>query len=273
MSTKRKDGIVIYSPEEIEKIRIACKIAAQTLEYMDQFVKPGVTTLELDRIAHDYMVNVQKVIPACLNYHGFPNSICTSVNEVICHGIPSDKQILREGDIINIDLTVIKDGYYGDNSKMYVVGGETNKRTQDLVDATLESLYAAIRVCKPGAKFNEIGDAIHKVVAPYSFSIVRSYIGHGIGDEFHQAPEVLHYPNNWDVEMEEGMVFTIEPMINAGDWRDRTLKDGWTAVTRDKKDSAQYEHQLLIIPGGVEVMTIRKEEELEGRISRIMINE
>ncbi|RIY33219.1 type I methionyl aminopeptidase [Psittacicella hinzii] len=273
MSTKREDGIVIYTAEEIEKIRQACALAAQALEYMEEFVKPGVTTAELNDIAHEYMVNVQKVTPACLNYRGFPKSICTSVNEVICHGIPNEKQVLREGDILNIDLTVIKDGYYGDNSKMYIVGGKTNPRSQELVDATLESLYAAIRICKPGAKFNEIGEAISKVVTPHGFSIVRSYIGHGIGNEFHHAPEVLHYPNNWDKTMEVGMVFTIEPMINAGDWRDRTLKDGWTAVTRDKKDSAQFEHQLVIIPGGVEVMTIRKEEEEAGRIQRIMINE
>ncbi|MFC6276224.1 type I methionyl aminopeptidase [Psittacicella hinzii] len=272
MSTKRKDGVPIYTPEEIAKIREACRVAADVLVYIEPYVKPGVTTLELDRLAHDYMVNVHKVTPACLNYHGFPASICTSINEVICHGIPSDKVRLREGDIINIDLTVIKDGYYGDTSKMFVVG-QVNARTQELVDATQEALYAAIRVCKPGANLTEIGDAIYKVVNPHSFSIVRSYIGHGIGEEFHGQPEVYHYPNDVSVVMEEGMVFTIEPMINAGDWRDRTLKDGWTSVTRDKKNSAQYEHQLVIIPGGVEVLTIRPEEEQAGRISRIMINE
>lgn len=271
MATTNKDGIKIYNAEEITKIREACALAAQTLEYLDQFVKAGITTEELDNIAHKYMVEELKVTPACLGYRGFPKSICTSVNEVICHGIPNSKQHLRDGDIINIDLTVIKDGYYGDNSKMYIVG-EVNARNQELVAVTQESLYAALRVCKPGAKFNEIGEVIHKVVTPHSFSIVRSYIGHGIGDEFHTAPEVLHYPNSYDAAMEEGMVFTIEPMINIGDWRDRTLKDGWTSVTRDKKNSAQFEHQILITAEGCEVLTIRKEEEKAGVITRFLKN-
>lgn len=268
----RNSDIPIYTEEQIAGIRTACKLASDVLVYMEQFVKPGVTTLELDNLAHDYIVNQQQAIPACLNYRGFPKSICTSVNEVICHGIPNEKQVLRHGDILNIDVTVIKDGYYGDNSMMYIVGGETSERSQLLCDATLESLYESLKVCRPGAKFSEIGDAIYRVVRPHSFSIVRTFIGHGIGTEFHHAPDVLHYPNNEDFVMQEGMVFTIEPMINAGDHRERILRDGWTAVTRDGKPSAQYEHQIVITNYGCEVMTIRDAEIATGRIQRKMHN-
>lgn len=270
MSTSQ--NIKIYTPAQIEKIRIACKLAADVLLYIEPYVQPGVSTEKLDDLVYDYIVNVQKAIPACLNYHGFPKSICTSVNHVVCHGIPNAKEVLRKGDILNIDVTVIKDGYYGDNSKMYIVGGETTPRSQELVNVTQESLYNAIKVCRPGAKFSEIGNAIAKTVRPHSFSIVREYIGHGVGDEFHTAPEVLHYPNSGTEIMAEGMVFTIEPMINNGDWRTRTLRDGWTAITRDKQNSAQFEHQLLITKDGCEVMTIREEEIATGKLQRYMHN-
>lgn len=269
MSTETE---IIYTEAEIEKVRIACNLAQEVLVYLEPYVQPGVTTAELDRLAHEYITQVQKAIPACLGYHGFPKSICTSINEVICHGIPSEKVVLRNGDIINIDVTVIKDGYYGDNSKMYIVGGSTTERSQELVDATQESLYNAIRVCYDGQPLNAIGDAIAKTVHPYGFSIVRTFIGHGCGKDFHTEPEILHYPNQRQGVMKEGMIFTIEPMINIGDYRERILKDGWTAITRDKRNSAQFEHQILITKDGCEVLTIRKEEEEAGRISRIMHN-
>lgn len=263
---------VIYTPEEIEKVRVACKLAQEVLVYLEPHVKPGVTTAELDRLAEDYIVNVQKAIPACKGYKGYPCTLCTSINEVICHGIPSDKVVLRHGDILNIDVTVIKDGYYGDNSKMYIVGGSTGDRAQLLVDKTQEALYNAIKNCYDGQPLSVIGDVINETVKPHSFSIVRTFIGHGCGKDFHTSPEILHYPNNYPGIMQEGMIFTIEPMINAGDWREKILKDGWTAITKDKKNSAQFEHQILITKDGCEVLTIREEEEKAGIISRIMVN-
>lgn len=263
--------IPIYTQEQIAKIRVACDIAQQVLVYIEPFVKAGVTTGELDRLCHKFIED-QGCIPAPLGYHGYPKATCISINEVICHGIPDETTKLRDNDIVNIDITVIKDGYYGDNSKTYIVGGKTYERAQLLVDKTQEALYAAIRVCKPGARFSDIGDAIAKVVTPHSFSIVRDFVGHGVGAEFHHEPNVLHYPNGDHRLMQPGMVFTIEPMINAGTWKQRTLKDGWTAVTRDGKNSAQFEHQLLITETGCEVLTIRAEEEAAGKITRFMEN-
>ncbi|MDP8099908.1 type I methionyl aminopeptidase [Pasteurella atlantica] len=264
------NNIPIRTATEIEKLRIACKLASDILVMIEPYVKEGISTGELDRICHDYIVNEQKAIPACLNYHGFPKSVCISINEVICHGIPSDDKKLKKGDIVNIDVTVIKDGYFGDNSKMYFVGEPTLK-SKRLCEVTQESLYKAIRIVKPGIRLNQIGKVIQTYVEKEGFSVVREYCGHGIGVEFHCDPQVLHYyGDDGGVILQEGMVFTIEPMINAGKKELRLMKDGWTVKTKDRSHSAQYEHQIVVTKNGCEVMTIR-DEELD-KISRIMIN-
>lgn len=266
-------NIPLRNESEIAKLRIACKLAADVLDMIEPYVKAGVTTEELNKICHDYMVKKQKTIPAPLNYHGFPKSVCISVNEVVCHGIPSEKKVLKNGDIVNIDVTVIKDGYYGDNSKMYVVGGETNIRSQKLIDVTQECLYRGIRAVKPGVALREIGRTIQNYAEGNGFSVVREYCGHGIGTEFHCDPQVLHYDGGDDgVILKEGMVFTIEPMINAGRRETRLMSDGWTVKTKDRSHSAQFEHQIVVTKDGCEVMTIRPEEEAAGCISRIMHN-
>ncbi|MGQ0286710.1 type I methionyl aminopeptidase [Pasteurellaceae bacterium 22721_9_1] len=266
-------AIPLRNEDELVKIREACQLASDVLVMIEPYVKAGVSTGELDRICHDYMVNVQKTIPACLNYHGFPNATCISLNEVVCHGIPSQDKILKNGDILNIDVTVIKDGYYGDNSKMYVVG-ETNIRSQKLVEAAQEALYVGLRAVKAGVRLNEIGRAVQKYTEAQGFSVVREYCGHGIGDQFHSEPQVLHYyADDGGVILKPGMVFTIEPMINAGKKEVRLMGDGWTVKTKDRSHSAQYEHQIVVTENGCEVMTIREEEEREGRITRFMINQ
>lgn len=265
--------IPLRNAQEIEKLRVACKLASEVLVMIEPYVKAGVTTGELNDICHNYMVNVQKTIPAPLNYHGFPKSVCISVNEVVCHGIPSNTKTLKNGDIVNIDVTVIKDGYFGDNSKMYIVGGETNVRSQKLVEAAQEALYQGIRTVKPGIRLQEIGRAVQKYTESQGFSVVREYCGHGIGTEFHCSPQVLHFLGDDEgVILEEGMVFTIEPMINAGKKETRVMGDGWTVKTKDRSHSAQYEHQLVVTKTGCEVLTIREEEEQEGRITRHMHN-
>ena len=264
--------IPLRDEDEIVKLREACKLAQDVLVMIEPHVKAGVTTGELDRICHDYMVNVQGTIPACLNYHGFPKATCISINEVVCHGIPSEDRVLKDGDILNIDVTVIKDGYFGDNSKMYIVG-EPPIRSKKLVEAAQEALYVGLRAVKPGVRLNEIGKAVQKYTESQGFSVVREYCGHGIGTEFHCEPQVLHYySDDGGVILKKGMVFTIEPMINAGKKETRLMGDGWTVKTKDRSHSAQYEHQLVVTDNGCEVMTIREEEEKEGRISRIMVN-
>lgn len=265
-------AIPLRTEQEIEKLREACKLASDVLVMIEPYVKAGVSTGELDRICHHYMVNEQKVIPACLNYHGFPKSVCISLNEVVCHGIPSDDKILKDGDILNIDVTVVKDGYYGDNSKMYIVG-ETNIRSKKLCEAAQEALYVGLRKVKPGIRLKEIGIAVQKYTEAQGFSVVREYCGHGIGTEFHCEPQVLHYNgDDGGVVLKAGMVFTIEPMINAGKREVRLMGDGWTVKTKDRSHSAQYEHQIVVTETGCEVMTIRDEEIAEGRIQRIMVN-
>lgn len=265
-------AIPLRTEEELIKLREACKLAADVLVMIEPYIKAGVTTGELDRICHDYMVNEQKVIPACLNYHGYPKATCISLNEVVCHGIPSDEKILKNGDILNIDVTVIKDGYFGDNSKMFIVG-ETNIRSQKLVEAAQEALYVGLRAVKPGVRLREIGRAVQQYTEAQGFSVVREYCGHGIGDQFHSEPQVLHYyGDDGGVILQKGMVFTIEPMINAGKKEVRLMGDGWTVKTKDRSHSAQFEHQIVVTDKGCEVMTIREEEENAGRISRIMIN-
>lgn len=265
-------SIPLRNEEEIVKLREACRLAQDVLVMIEPYVKAGVSTGELDRICHDYMVNVQGTIPAPLNYHGFPKATCISINEVVCHGIPSDDRILKDGDILNIDVTVIKDGYYGDNSKMYIVG-EPPIRSQKLVEAAQEALYVGLRAVKPGVRLNEIGKAVQKYTESQGFSVVREYCGHGIGTEFHCEPQVLHYyADDGGVILQKGMVFTIEPMINAGKKETRLMGDGWTVKTKDRSHSAQYEHQIVVTDNGCEVMTIREEEEKAGRISRVMVN-
>jgi len=254
--------IKIKTPEEIEKMRVACRLAAEVLEMIEPHIKPGVTTNELDRICHDYIVNEQKAIPAPLNYHGFPKSICTSVNQVVCHGIPSDKK-LKNGDIINIDITVIKDGYHGDTSMMFYVG-DVPSHAKRLCEVTRECMFKGIELVRPGARLGDIGEVIQKHAESNHYSVVREYCGHGIGAEFHEDPQVLHYGKaGTGEELKEGMIFTIEPMINAGKRHVKLNKrDGWTVETTDRRLSAQWEHTILVTADGHEILTLRKDEQV-----------
>lgn len=254
-------AVTIKSPEEIEKMRVAGRLAAEVLEMIAPYVKEGISTGELDQICHDYIVNEQKAIPAPLNYHGFPKSICTSINQVVCHGIPSDTKILKEGDIVNLDITVIKDGYHGDTSQMFLIGN-CQKHAQQLTEVTLECLYKAIDILKPGIHLGDIGHIIQQHAEPHHYSVVREYCGHGIGRNFHEEPQVLHYGRpGTGIEIKEGMTFTIEPMINLGKRHTKlNKKDGWTVTTKDGRLSAQWEHTLLITRSGCEVLTARKDE-------------
>jgi methionyl aminopeptidase len=250
---------MIKNNEEIAKMRLAGKLAGEVLTMIGPYVVPGVTTEELDKICHDYIVNTQNAIPACLNYRGFPKSICTSVNHQVCHGIPNQKK-LKSGDIINIDVTVIKDGYYGDTSKMFFVG-KPSILARRLVKTTREALFKAIGILKPGITLGDIGHAIQSYAEPQGFSIVRDYCGHGIGNQFHEDPQVLHYGKpNTGMQLQEGMTFTIEPMLNAGKKDVKTLPDEWTVVTKDHSLSAQWEHTILITKDGYEILTLREEE-------------
>lgn len=252
-------SITIKTPEEIEKMRIVGKLAADVLKIIESHVKPGITTDELDTICHNYIVNEQQAIPAPLNYHGFPKSICTSVNNQICHGIPSNKK-LKNGDIINIDITVIKNGYHGDTSKMFLVG-KPSILAERLCRVSQECLFIGIEMVKPGIHLGDIGHAIAQHAEAQNFSVVREYCGHGIGTEFHEDPQVLHYGKPGTREkLEEGMIFTIEPMINAGKRQIKVLPDKWTVVTKDRSLSAQWEHTILVTANGYEVLTLRDEE-------------
>lgn len=254
-------AVHIKTAAEIEKMRIAGRLAAEVLEMIAPYVVPGVTTGELDRICHDYMVNEQKVIPAPLNYRGFPKSICTSVNQVVCHGIPSEKKKLKDGDIVNLDITVIKDGYYGDTSQMFCVGN-VPEHAQRLCQVAQECLYKGISVVRPGARLGDIGHIIQQHAESHFYSVVRDYCGHGIGTEFHQDPQVLHFGKpNTGLVLKEGMTFTIEPMVNAGKYHTKVKQDGWTVETKDGRLSAQWEHTLAVTADGVEVLTARKDEQ------------
>lgn len=257
-------SIKIKTPEEIEKMRVAGRLAASVLEMIAPHVKAGVTTDELNTICHDYIL-AHDAYPAPLNYHGFPKSICTSVNHCVCHGIPNDKP-LKDGDIINIDITVRKDDYHGDTSKMFIVG-EGSILAKRLTQVTQESLYKAIRMVKPGARLGDIGHEIQKYAEGFGYSIVREFCGHGIGDEFHEEPQVLHYgrPGTGE-ELKAGMCLTIEPMVNAGKRHTKILKDNWTVLTKDRSLSAQWEHTLLVTEDGVEILTLREEENIERTI-------
>lgn len=257
------NNVTIKSASEIEKMRAVCLLAAATLEMIAPYVEEGVTTAELDCICHDYITKVHHAIPAPLNYRGFPKSICTSVNEVICHGIPNQKK-LKNGDIINIDITVIKDGYFGDTSKMFIIG-ETSAIAKKLARITQECLYLGIKVVKPGAHLGDIGAAIQKHAEKNNFSVVREYCGHGIGTAFHEPPQVLHFGEpKTGIILQPGMIFTIEPMINAGTHKTKLMPDGWTVITKDHKLSAQWEHTILVTATGHEVLTKRREENLDA---------
>lgn len=251
----------IKTPDDIAMMRVAGRLAAEVLEMIGPHVQVGVSTGELDRICHDYIVNVQKAIPAPLNYNGFPKSICTSLNHVVCHGIPSDSKILKSGDILNIDVTVIKDGFHGDTSKMFLVG-DVAPHALRLIRVTQECLYKAIELVRPGTRLGDIGHVIQSHAESNNYSVVREYCGHGIGRIFHEDPQVLHYGKpGTGIELVEGMTFTIEPMINLGERHTKLSKtDGWTVTTRDRRLSAQWEHTLAVTSDGCEVLTKRKEE-------------
>jgi methionyl aminopeptidase len=253
--------VSIKTPAELEKMRQAGRLAAEVLEMIRPKVVPGITTGELDAICHDYIVNEQKAIPAPLNYHGFPRSICTSVNDVVCHGIPSDTKKLKSGDIINIDVTVIKDGYHGDTSIMVAVG-DVAPHAQRLMQITQECLYKAIRIVKPGTTLGDIGAIIQEHAEKNYYSVVREYCGHGIGAVFHEEPQVLHYGRAGEgLVLKPGMTFTIEPMINAGKRHTKlNAKDGWTVTTKDGRLSAQWEHTMAVTETGVEIFTLRSDE-------------
>ena len=252
-------SVIIKSSEEIEKMRVAGRLAAEVLEMIGDHVKPGITTGELDRICHDFIVEEQDAIPAPLNYRGFPKSICTSVNHCVCHGIPGDKT-LKKGDIVNIDVTVIKDGFHGDTSKMFFVG-EPSPFAKRLVDVTQKAMWKGIELVRPGTTLGDIGNAIETYVHSEHFSVVHEYCGHGIGRGFHEDPQVLHYGKpGTGVALQAGMTFTIEPMVNAGKRQVKLLGDGWTVITKDRKLSAQWEHTVLCTPDGYEVLTLRNEE-------------
>lgn len=252
-------SIIIKTPSEIDKMRIAGKLAADVLDMIAPYVVPGVTTEKLDQICHDFIVHIQDAIPAPLNYHGFPKSICTSVNHTVCHGIPSDKK-LKSGDIVNVDITVIKNDYHGDTSKMFCVG-DVSPHAKRLVKITQEALFLGIQQVRHGATLGDIGHAIQKHAESNRYSVVRDFCGHGIGRKFHEEPQVLHYgkPGEGAV-LEAGMIITIEPMINLGKKEVKVLPDGWTAVTKDRSLSAQFEHTILVTPTGYEILTLRQEE-------------
>ncbi|HEX7045744.1 MAG TPA: type I methionyl aminopeptidase [Burkholderiales bacterium] len=248
-------AVIIKTPDEIEKMRVAGRLAAEVLDMIAPHVVPGVTTGELDRICHDYIVNKQRAIPAPLNYKGFPKSICTSVNHQVCHGIPGEKR-LKKGDIVNIDVTVIKDGFHGDTSRMFYVG-EPSIQARRLVEVTRECMYLGIEQVRPGARLGDIGHAIQTHAEKHGFSVVREYCGHGIGRTFHEDPQVLHYGRpGTGMELVPGMIFTIEPMINAGRPDVKLMPDNWTVVTRDHSLSAQWEHTVLVTETGYEILTL-----------------
>ena len=252
--------IHIKNSQEIEKMRVAGKLASEVLDFITPFVKPGITTEEIDKLCHDYMVNVQNTIPAPLNYAPdghtpYPKSICTSINHQICHGVPGPKA-LKEGDIVNIDITVIKDGFHGDTSRMFHLG-ETSIQAKRLCKLTYEAMWLGIKQVKPGAKLGDIGFVIQDFAEKNGFSVVREFCGHGIGKRFHEEPQVLHYGKpGTGLTLEAGMIFTIEPMINAGKRDIKQMPDGWTIVTKDRSLSAQWEHTILVTEIGYEVLTV-----------------
>jgi methionyl aminopeptidase len=241
-------------------MKIAGNYAAKVLEYLEDFVQVGISTEEIDNLAYKYITEELKCIPANVGYNDYPKTLCTSINDVICHGIPSDKEILKDGDIVNIDITVIVDGWHGDTSKMFLIG-KSQPHVKRLVDITRECMFKGIEVCKPGAFTGDIGYAIQTHAEKNHYSVVKNYCGHGIGKIYHEDPQITHFGNKGEgIKLEEGMVFTIEPMINLGSHKTKLLKDGWTVVTEDGKLSAQWEHTIAITEQGYEILTLREEE-------------
>ena len=251
---------MIKTPEQIEKMRFAGKLASEVLEMITPLVKPGISTGELDKICHDFIVNEQDAIPANVGYRGYEKTICSSLNQVVCHGIPDFQRKLKDGDILNIDVTVKKDGWHGDTSKMFLVG-KSQPHNERLVNITQECLYKGIEQVKPGAHLGDIGNAIQSHAEKNHYSVVEDYCGHGIGEIYHEDPQVLHYGKaGTGIELQEGMCFTIEPMINLGTKYTKALADGWTVETKDGRNSAQWEHTLVVTSSGYEVLTKRSEE-------------
>jgi methionyl aminopeptidase len=247
--------VTIKTPEEQDKMRIAGRLAADVLDMIEDYVKSGISTGELDQICHDYITGVQEAVPAPLNYRGFPKSICTSINHVVCHGIPG-KRVLKSGDAVNIDVTVIKDGFHGDTSRMFFVG-KAGVQAQRLADVAYEGMWLGIRELAPGKHLGDVGAAIQRYVEKNRCSVVREYCGHGIGRVFHEDPQVLHYGTpGTGMELKAGMTLTVEPMVNAGKAGVKLLPDGWTVVTKDHSLSAQWEHTVLITDTGHEVLTL-----------------
>lgn len=248
-------SIILKTPEQIAKMRVAGRLASEVLDLIGEHVVPGVSTEELDRICHEHIVNIQKGIPATLGYKGFTKSICTSINQQICHGIPSERK-LKKGDIVNIDVTVIQDGWFGDTSRMYYVG-EVAPHAKRLCEAAYECMVRGIRTVKPGNTLGDIGHSIQVYAESQRYSVVQEYCGHGIGSSFHEDPQVLHYGKpGTGVTLRPGMTFTIEPMINQGKRHARVLADGWTVVTKDRSLSAQWEHTVLVTEEGFELLTL-----------------
>jgi len=247
--------VSLKSPEEQEKLRVAGRLAADVLDMIGEHVRPGTSTEELDRLCNEYIVNVQRTVPANVGYRGFPKTVCTSVNHVVCHGIPNDRQ-LKAGDIVNIDVAIIKDGFHGDTSRMYYVG-KPPVLAQRLSETCRAAMFKGIEVVQPGARLGDIGHAIQTHTEAAGYSVVREYCGHGIGRVYHEDPQVLHYGEpGTGMELKAGMVFTVEPMINAGKRHTRLLPDGWTVVTKDHSLSAQWEHMVLVTPVGHEILTL-----------------
>ena len=255
-------NISIKSSKDIDKMRIAGRLAAEVLEMITPYVKPGISTGELDSICYEHIVNAQGAVPANVGYKGYEKTICSSINQVICHGIPNNEKYLKNGDILNIDVTVIKDGWHGDTSKMFLVG-KCAPHNERLVKITQECLYKGIEAVRPGAYLGDIGNAIQKHAESNYYSVVEDYCGHGIGTVYHEEPQVLHYgKSGTGIKLEEGMCFTIEPMINQGTKYCKTLKDGWTVETKDGRNSAQWEHTIVVTENGSEILTKRSEESL-----------
>lgn len=254
-------NIIIKTAKDLDKMRVAGRLAVDVLDMITPYVQAGITTLELDRLCHDYMVNEQKTIPAPLNYKGFPKSICTSVNHQVCHAVPGNRK-LKNGDIINIDITVIKDGFHGDTSRMFMIG-KPSIRAKRLCEISYQCLWVGIHQVRPGGYLSEVGMAIQRYAESQKCSVVREYCGHGIGRDFHEEPQVLHYynPQAQDVLLQPGMTFTIEPMINAGKRQVKLLPDNWTVVTKDHNLSAQWEHTILVTDYGAEIFTLSADEE------------
>ncbi|MBA5607209.1 type I methionyl aminopeptidase [Duganella sp. FT3S] len=260
MNKRKSLAILVKTPEQIEQARVAARLAADVLTMIEPHVQPGVSTAELDRLCNEYIVKVQQAIPANVGYSGFPATVCTSVNQVVCHGIPSPDEVLKDGDIINIDVAVIRDGWHGDTSRMYYVG-TPSKTAKRLVDVTYNAMWAGIRAVRPGATLGDVGHAIQSVAEQAGFSVVRDYCGHGIGLVYHEEPEVRHYGKPaTGMVLKPGMLFTIEPMINAGRASTVELDDGWTVATRDGSLSAQWEHMVVVTAGGYEVLTLAPAE-------------